>query len=124
MAVVPGTALDLTHAASVTADVGFADDVIEFALGQTAVLVKTPGAVRLPTTGTLRLNGATSGGSWAGKRLLIAECAAYKGPADTTGWAFEPTGDSGSGELRGEFKFASGRLYLQMKGGGTMMLFR
>ena len=124
VAVVPGTTLDLTHAASVTADVGFADDVIELAPGQTAALAKTPGAVRLPAKGTLRLAGATRAGAWPGKRFLIAECAAYKGPADTTGWAFEPAGDPGSGELRGEFKFVSGRLYLQMKGGGTLMLFR
>ena len=124
VAVVPGTTLDLTHAASVTADVGFADDVIELAPGQTAALAKTSGAVRLPAKGTLRLAGATRAGAWPGKRFLIAECAAYKGPADTTGWAFEPAGDPGSGELRGEFKFVSGRLYLQMKGGGTLMLFR
>ena len=124
VAALPGTQLDLTHAASVTADVGFADDVIELAPGQTAALAKTPGAVRLPAKGTLRLAGATRAGAWPGKRFLIAECAAYKGPADTTGWAFEPAGDPGSGELRGEFKFASGRLYLQMKGGGTLLLFR
>ena len=123
VAALPGTQLDITHAASVTADAGFADGVIEFAHGQSAALAKTPGAVRLPTTGTLRLNGATSVGSWAGKRLLIAECASYKGPSDTTGWTFEPA-PSGTDEVFGEFKFAAGRLYLQMKGGGTMLLFR
>ena len=125
VAAIPGRQLDLTHlpAASVTADVGFADDVIEFAHGQSAALAKTPGAVRLPATGTLRLNGATSVGAWAGKRLLIAECTSYKGPSDTTGWTFDPAA-SGNDELAGTFKFSSGRLYLQMKGGGTLMLFR
>jgi hypothetical protein len=125
VAAIPGRQLDLTHlpAASVTADVGFADGVIEFAHGQSAALAKTPGAVRLPATGTLRLTGATSVGAWAGKRLLIAECTSYKGPSDTTGWTFDPAA-SGDDELAGEFKFAAGRLYLQMKGGGTMLLFR
>ena len=97
--------------------------MIEFVHGQSAALAKTPGAVRLPATGTLRLNGATSVGAWAGKRLLIAECSSYKGLADTAGWTFEPAA-SGNDELTGSFKFASGRLYLQMKGGGTLMLFR
>ncbi len=125
VAAIPGRQLDLTHlpAASVTADVGFADDLVEFVSGQSAALAKTPGAVRLPATGTLRLNGATSVGAWAGKRLLIAECTSYKGPSDTTGWTFDPAA-SGNDELAGTFKFASGRLYLQMKGGGTLMLFR
>jgi len=125
VAAIPGHQLDLTHlpSASVTADVGFEDDVIEFAHGQSAALAKTPGAVRLPAKGTLRLAGATSAGSWAGKRLLIAECSAYKGPEDTTGWAFEPAA-TGEDQLLGEFKFASGRLYLQMGGGGTMLIFR
>ena len=123
VAALPGTQLDLTHAASVTADAGFEDGVVVFPSANAGVLVKTPGAVRLPATGTLRLNGATSVGSWAGKKLFIAECASYKGPSDTTGWTFDPA-PSGSDEVVGEFKFAAGRLYLQMKGGGTMMLFR
>ena len=40
------------------------------------------------------------------------------------GWTHGMDVVPGSGELRGEFKFASSRLYLQMKGGGTLLLFR
>ena len=85
--------------------------------------MQTPGAVRLPPAGMLRLSDAVSAASWAGKRFLIAECASYKGPAETTDWTFEPAA-AGNEELLGSFRFANGRLYLQMKGGGTMFLFR
>ena len=124
VAALPGTQLDLTHATAVTADAGFADDtlVLSRATHNTA-RVKTPGAMRLPSTGTLRLSDAASASAWAGKRFLVAECASYKGPSDTTGWTFEPAA-AGNEELLGSFRFANGKLYLQMKGGGTMIMFR
>ncbi len=120
----PGAPVDLTHAASVTADAGFADETIVLSSGTRNVAwVKTPGAVRLPPVGTLRLSDAASGNAWGGKKFLLAECASYKGPSDTTGWTFEPAA-VGNDELLGTFRFEDGRLYLQLSGGGTFVIVR
>ena len=71
----------------------------------------------------MRLQGATSAGSWPGKRFLSAECAAYDGPADTSGWTFDPA-PAADNQLLGTFQFSGGRLYLQMKGGGLAIMIK
>lgn len=89
-------------------------------------LVRTTGTLYLPTDGTLVLSGATAFGSWLGRTLLIAECAAYDGPANTTGWTFSPAASSAQEEKlqKGKFIFKDGRLYLKTAGSGCILVVR
>lgn len=108
--------------AQVTADVGFADDtVVVSSASAAAPLVRTSGKVVLPSAGTLKLSGATTAGSFLGKRFLLAECADAEFPADASAWTLEPTRE-GMPPLA--FEFASGRLWAKVGGGGTLLIFR
>ncbi len=116
-----GQTVPLT-AAQIEADVGFQDDTIVVA-GATkdTPCVKTSGRVVLPRAGTLELSDATSAGSFAGKRFLVAECASAVIPSDLSGWTFSPLGDN-MPEL--SFKLTDGKLYACCSGGGTILLVR
>ena len=82
--------------------------------------VQTTGKFVLPTDGTVKVPGGKAF-DLLGKTFAIAECGAYKGPVDTTGWTFDATGADAL-NLHGKFKFADGRLTLKMSGGGMMLL--
>ena len=111
-------------ASQVATGVAFEDNTIVLdPSNSNTPFVRTSGTVSLPATGTLRLAGGLQSGNWMGKRFLLAECADYDGPADTTGWTFDPAATGGL-ELLGEFRFSNGRLYLQMSGGGTTIIIR
>lgn len=106
-----------------TLTVSAANDIADSAA---VPLVKTTGTFYLPTDGTLVLSGETSFSRWLGRTFLIAECAAYDGPADTTGWTFSPAASSAQEEKlqKGKFIFKDGRLYLKTAGSGCILVVR
>ena len=104
-----------------TADFGFVDGVIALSPAAAATpFVQTTGKFVLPTDGTVKVPGGKAF-DLLGKTFAIAECSAYEGPVDTTGWTFDATGADAL-NLHGKFKFADGRLTLRMSGGGMMLL--
>lgn len=118
-----GTKLPLP-ASQVATGVAFEDNTIVLdPSSSNTPFVRTSGTFSLPTAGTLRLANGLQPGNWLGKRFLLAECADYDGPEDTTGWTFDPAATGGM-ELLGEFRFSNGRLYLQTSGGGTTIIIR
>ena len=106
--------------AQVSTPVSFEDHTLVFSrANQTTPLARTTGRVILGDTGTLAL-APGSGMLFGGKVFKIAECSSYIGPADTTGWTFDPA----EANLHGTFVFKDGTLLLRMRGGGTAILFR
>lgn len=104
-----------------TADFGFVDGVIALSPAAAATpFVQTTGKFVLPTDGTVKVPGGKAF-DLLGKTFAIAECSAYEGPVDTTGWTFDATGADAL-NLHGKFKFANGKLTLRMSGGGMMLL--
>lgn len=109
-------------ASQIASDVGFADNtVVVSSATKTTPLVKTSGRVVLPQNGVIRLSDATSVGSFAGKRFLLAECASASFPTNLSGWVLQPSGDN-SPNLA--FVLTEGKLYATFNGGGTLVLFR
>ncbi|MBR1588207.1 MAG: hypothetical protein IJ658_07770 [Kiritimatiellae bacterium] len=106
--------------AQVSTAVSFEDRTLVFSRANTSTpLVRTTGRVILGETGTLAL-ASGSGMLFGGKVFKIAECSSYIGPTDTAGWTFDPAEPN----LQGKFVFKDGTLWLRMKGGSTMLLFR
>ena len=106
--------------AQVSTPVSFEDHTLVFSRANlTTPLARTSGRVILGDTGTIAL-APGSGMLYGGKVFKIAECSSYIGPTDTTGWAFDPAEPN----LEGTFVFKDGALWLRMRGGGTMFIFR
>ena len=82
-------------------------------------LVQTDGKIILPESGHIVAE-TGSESIFAGSRLFIGKCSGYTGPADTKGWTFDPAKNG----RKGRFVFANGELWLQMNGGGTVMVLR
>jgi len=108
------------YATTVGVDATIADGALKLSLAQKGVpFVKTTGKFILPMIGSLKLTDATGASSWTGEIFQLAECAAYEGPADTTGWTFDP-----ADAVRGRFLFRGGKVYLRMSGCGAVILVR
>ena len=107
-------------AASVSVRVSFEDNTIVLAVAnRTTPLAKTSNAIIIPDKGVVV---AKSGSEsiFAGSKLLIGECESYVGPSDTTGWTFVPAKDG----RKGRFIHENGKLWLQLNGKGSVLLFR
>lgn len=107
-------------AKSVLVPVSFEDNTIVLSLANRETpLVQTDGKIILPESGHIVAE-AGSESIFAGSRLFIGKCSGYTGPTDTKGWTFDPAKDG----RKGRFVFANGALWMQMNGGGTVMVLR
>lgn len=108
------------EAASVSVPVSFEDNTIVLsAANRTTPLVKTANAVILPEKGVIEAEPGSES-IFAGAKLFIAECNSYIGPSDTQGWSFSPAKVG----RKGRFLHENGKLYLQMNGKGSVLIFR
>jgi hypothetical protein len=104
----------------VSVPVSFEDNTIVLsAANRTTPLVKTANAVILPEKGVIEAEPGSES-IFAGAKLFIAECNSYIGPSDTQGWSFFPAKVG----RKGRFLHENGKLYLQMNGKGSVLIFR